>query len=284
MVTERGSDAAGTAPILQVRGLRLSYASRRLFGAARASVIALQDISLDLYEGQTLALVGPSGSGKSSLARCLVRLEEPSCGEILYQGSNILEMDRKALKTTRRDIQLIFQDSAAALNPRLTVAQILAEPLVIHRACTSSMEMAARLRELMDQVDLPPQWLSRKPLDLSGGQRQRLAVARSLALRPKVLILDEALSSLDLSTQGQIGNLLLDLQSEHAMAYLWITHDLRIASQVADEIAVMNLGCIRRRISSNELFTATQQSDSAILPSPSRSGETGEVPLVFLDK
>jgi peptide/nickel transport system ATP-binding protein len=284
MAADRKSEAKATPPILEVRGLALSYASRRLFGAARSTLVALHDISLELHEGRTLALVGPSGSGKSSLARCLVRLEEPSSGKILYKGSDVLEMNRKALKSTRRDIQLIFQDSASALNPRLTIEEILAEPLAIHKVCPNSAEMAVRVRQLMDQVDLPQKWLSRRPLELSGGQRQRVAVARSLALQPKILVLDEALSSLDLSTQGQIGNLLLDLRARHSMAYLWITHDLRMANLVADEVAVMNGGRIVRRGSGSELFTATQQLDSATLPSPSRSGETGDVSLVFLDK
>jgi peptide/nickel transport system ATP-binding protein len=284
MAADRTSDAMATAPILQVRGLTLSYAARRLFGATRVEVIALQDISLELHEGKTLALVGPSGSGKSSLARCLVRLQDPSSGEILYQGKNVLEMNRKALKSARRNIQLIFQDSASALNPRLNIEEILAEPLAIHRVCANSAEMAVRIRGLMDQVDLPHKWLARRPLELSGGQRQRVAIARSLALQPKILVLDEALSSLDLSTQGQIGNLLLDLQSQRSMAYLWITHDLRVASLVADEIAVMNGGRITRRGSPNELFTPTQQPDCAVMPTTSRSGETGDASLIFLDK
>jgi peptide/nickel transport system ATP-binding protein len=284
MAADRPSDAMATAPILQVRGLTLSYAARRLFGATRVEVIALQDISLELHEGKTLALVGPSGSGKSSLARCLVRLQDPSSGEILYQGKNVLEMNRKALKSARRNIQLIFQDSASALNPRLNIEEILAEPLAIHRVCANSAEMAVRIRGLMDQVDLPHKWLARRPLELSGGQRQRVAIARSLALQPKILVLDEALSSLDLSTQGQIGNLLLDLQSQRSMAYLWITHDLRVASLVADEIAVMNGGRITRRGSPNELFTPTQQPDCAVMPTTSRSGETGDASLAFLDK
>ena len=284
MAADRTSEATATAPILQVRGLTLSYAARRLFGAARVEVIALRDISLELHEGKTLALVGASGSGKSSLARCLVRLQNPSSGEILYQGKNILEMNRKALKSTRRDIQLIFQDSASALNPHFNIEEILAEPLAIHRVCANSAEMAVRIRELMDQVDLPYKWLARRPLELSGGQRQRVAIARSLALQPRILVLDEALSSLDLSTQGQIGNLLLDLQSQRSMAYLWITHDLRVAGLVADEIAVMNGGRIARRGSPNELFTPTQQPDCAVMPTTSRSGETGDASLVFLDK
>jgi ABC-type glutathione transport system ATPase component len=284
MAADCKSEPKATPPILEIRGLTLSYATRRLFGAARATLVALQDISLELYEGRTLALVGPSGSGKSSLARCLVRLEQPRSGQIFYKGRNVLEMNRKTLKSTRREIQLIFQDSASALNSHLTIEEILAEPLVIHKVCANSSEMAVRVRQLMDQVGLPKEWLSRRPLELSGGQRQRVAIARSLALQPKILLLDEALSSLDLSTQGQIGNLLLDLRARHSMAYLWITHDLRIASLVADEVAVMDGGRIVRRGSRSELFTPTQQLGPGTLPSPSGSGETGDVSLVSLDK
>lgn len=272
------------SPILEVRNLTLSYASRRLLGAVRPGLVALQGVSLELHEAQTLALVGPSGSGKSSLARCLVLLEQPHSGEILYQGSNLLALNRKSLKAARREIQLIFQDSASALNPRLSIEEILAEPLLIHKVCATSAEMGERIRQLMGQVELPRKWLPRRPLDLSGGQRQRVAIARSLALRPKVLILDEAVSALDLSTQGQIVNLLLDLQSQQSMAYLWITHDLRIARVLADQVAVMDGGRIIQRCSPEKLFTARVQADSGILLPTSQWRETGNVPLALLDK
>jgi ABC-type glutathione transport system ATPase component len=259
MAAEARGLADITQPLLAVRSLTLRYARRSAFGADHTATTALDDISLKVFEGRTLALVGPSGSGKSSLARCLVLLEQPSAGEILYRGRNLLALRPGELKTARREIHLIFQDSALALNPGLTVEEILAEPLMIHKSGGRAAEGRTRIREVMEQVDLPEKWLQRRPLELSGGQRQRVAVARSLALRPKLLILDEALSALDLSTQGQIANLLLDLQSRHSLAYLYITHDLAMARVFAHEIAVMNAGRIVRRGSPTELFTANLQ-------------------------
>ncbi len=266
MVAEARSVESATQPLLSVRGLTLPYARRNLLGAKRTQVIALQDVSLEMFTGKTLALVGPSGSGKSSLARCLVLLEQPSSGEILFQGKNLLALTREELKRARREIHLIFQDSALALNPGLTVIEILAEPLVIHEPTANAAQRRTRLREVMEQVELPEKWLGRKPLELSGGQRQRVAIARSLTVQPKMLILDEALSALDLSTQGQIANLLMDLQDRYSLAYLYITHDLTMANVFAHEVALMNAGRVVRRGSPAELFTANLQEAPEVLP------------------
>jgi ABC-type glutathione transport system ATPase component len=273
-----------TQPLLAVCGLTLRYNRRSALAAERTAVVALQDVSLELFAGRTLALVGPSGSGKSSLARCLVLLERPNAGEILHEGKNLLALKRPELKAARRGIQLIFQDSASALNPGLTIEEVLAEPLAIHEPNIGRSEKRSRLREVMEQVGLPEKWLARRPLELSGGQRQRVAIARALTLRPKVLILDEALSSLDLSTQGQIVNLLLDLQGWRSLAYLYITHDLAMAGALAQEVAVMDAGRIVRRGSAIEVFTANLQTEPRSLPTDSPSRETVGVPLIPLGK
>jgi ABC-type glutathione transport system ATPase component len=215
---------------------------RSIFGSERIATTALDDVSLEIRLGKTLALVGPSGSGKSSLARCLVFLERPTSGEILYRGKNLLTLTREERKTARREIHLIFQDSASALNPGLTVGEILREPLDIHEPGIPTAEKQARIREVMEEVELPEAWLERRPLGLSGGQRQRVAIARSLTLQPKMLVLDEALFALDLSTQGQIANLLLDLQGRHGLTYFYITHDVSMAGVFADDVARISAG------------------------------------------
>ena len=284
MVVDQNNQQNATQPLLAVRNVTLHYAPRRFFGAARPTISAVQDVSLELFAGKTLALVGPSGSGKSSLARCIPLLEQPSAGQILYRGVNLSTLDRKTLKTVRREIHLIFQDSASALNPRLTLEEILAEPLVIHEAGRTAGTIRKRICEAMEQVELPEKWESRRPLELSGGQRQRVAIARSLLLRARVLILDEVLSALDLSAQGQIANLLLALQTHHQLAFLFITHDLSMASLLADEVAVMRAGRIVQRGSPAEVFTVNLQSTSSPLLRNSPSRETVPATLISADK
>jgi len=249
----------GVGPLLSVRGLTLEYAQRRIFASECTETLALRDISFDLRSGKTLVLFGPSGSGKSSLARCLVLLERPHQGQILYKGHDLLSLGRKALKSARREIHLIFQDSGSSLNPRFTVAELVAEPLVIHKALESQGEIDKRVRTVLNQVELGRGFLERRSSELSGGQRQRVAIARAIVLRPTLLILDEALSSLDLSTQGQIANLLLDLQEQYSLAYLYVTHDLRLGSALADEVAEIRDGRIVRQDMPSIVLTANLQ-------------------------
>jgi ABC-type glutathione transport system ATPase component len=284
MAIEAGCSEATTQPLLAVRGLTLRYVQRRVFRRDCPGMPALQDVSLELYAGRTLALIGPSGSGKSSLARCIVLLERPEAGQILYEGRDLLSLQPTERRPVLREIQLIFQDSASALNPGFTVEEVLAEPFVIQKCAGTSLERRTRIREVMQQVELPERLLQRKPLELSGGQRQRVAIARSLTLRPKILILDEALSALDVSTQGQIANLLLDLRDEYLMAYLYITHDLAMASLLAEEFAEMAVGRIVRRGFTAKGFTANLQSGERLLPLDSASGETLPGPLISLGK
>jgi ABC-type glutathione transport system ATPase component len=254
MQTKLQPVSAANPVILSVRDLSLHYFQRSAF-ERRIPVTALTNVSLDLMRGKTLALVGPSGCGKSSLARCLVMLEKPSFGEILYGGRNLLELKSKELKEVRRDIHLIFQDSASALNPGMTIEEVLLEPLEIHEPTLGKKDRFMRLVSACEQAALSSKWLTRRPDELSGGQRQRVAIARSLVARPKILILDEALSALDLSTQSQIANLLLELQREHSLTYLFITHDTRLARMLAHHVVAMKAGRILDDPPSSVLLT-----------------------------
>jgi peptide/nickel transport system ATP-binding protein len=240
-------------PLVRVEHLSKHYVQRRPLTRAKFTVHALDDASLTIRRGTTLALIGESGSGKSTLSRCLALLEKPSGGAIWFAGENLVELTPRELFPLRRRIQLIFQDPTSALNPRLSAAEIVAEPLAIQSEGTKVWRHRRAL-ELMEQVGLPAQWEHKRPLEFSGGQRQRLAIARALALEPQLLILDEALSSLDLANQEMLLELLADLQAAHSLTYLHISHDLRLVSQCADEVAVMNERTIVEQKSAPELF------------------------------
>jgi ABC-type glutathione transport system ATPase component len=218
---------------------------------------ALHEVDLTLEPGATLAVVGASGSGKSTLSRCLALLETPSSGEVWLDGQNLSSLTGRALVPFRRQIQLVFQDPATALNPRLAAAEIVAEPLVVAGRGTRH-EQRRRARELLGRVGLPASVEGRRPLELSGGQRQRLAIARALALEPTVLILDEALTGLDLSLQAQMVSLVQDLQASRAVACLYVSHDLDLMGTVADDMAVMHAGQIVERGPTSELLTRPQ--------------------------
>jgi peptide/nickel transport system ATP-binding protein len=237
---EEGQRTLTPAPIRAV-GLSKSYVQRAPFSHNKFVIDALVDVQLEVTPATLTALVGESGSGKSTLARCLAMLETPDCGEIWFEGKEISRSGSRDLACLRPKIQMIHQDSAGALNPRFTAAQVIAEPLEIQRR-GSGLRLRSRVCELMEEVGLPANWADRRPLELSGGQRQRLAIARAIALKPAFLILDESLSGLDLSTQAQILNLLLDLQKAHSLTYLLISHDLSLVGQVADFVAVMHQG------------------------------------------
>ncbi|HXM96160.1 MAG TPA: ATP-binding cassette domain-containing protein [Candidatus Dormibacteraeota bacterium] len=250
--------------ILQVEGLCKSYEQRDALLRARSRIVALDSASLRITAGETLALVGGSGSGKSTLARCLVRLEEPDAGEIWFEGRNVCALGRSELDGIRQRIQIIFQDPATSLNPRFCAADVVAEPLLIQKRGTRA-EIRRRALNLMEQVGLPTEWATRRPLEFSGGQRQRLAIARALALEPRILVLDEAFSALDVSVQAQMVNLLLDLQQRFTLTLLLITHDLALAGQLADEIAVMHGGRIVECAPTAQLFTNPAQPESQAL-------------------
>ncbi len=229
-------------PLLRVENLVKRYAKRSLAGTPE-EFLALDGVCLTVFPGTTLAVVGESGSGKSTLAACLACLESPTAGSIWFEGREIAKLEERASRQIRPQIQVIFQDPASSLNPRWRVMEVLAEPLILQRKFTRE-EIDRRISSLLERVGLSPDIVERSPTELSGGQRQRLAIARALALEPKLLILDEALSALDCSVQAQIANLLVELQGSLGMTYLFITHDLAMAAQLADEIAVMDRGRI----------------------------------------
>jgi peptide/nickel transport system ATP-binding protein len=249
-------------PLLKVHGLCKTHRQGRWW-QRQFQIAALDDVDLTLHAGRTLALVGESGAGKTTLAMCLIGLELPDAGKIVLDGMNVTGLRGKEKSRARREIQLIFQDSAGALSPRMSASEIIEEPLLI--AGKDRRSRRQLVFHAMQQVGLPESWHDRRPHELSGGQRQRLAIARALVLKPKLLILDEALAGLDLSIQGQISNLLLDLQTEQNLGYLYISHDLKHVAQFADEVAFLHRGKIVRRINVSEMISelsATQEQES----------------------
>jgi ABC-type glutathione transport system ATPase component len=229
-------------PTIRVENLVKRYAPRGL-GRRAEGFTAVDSVSFSILPGSTLALVGESGSGKSSLALCLACLERATAGRIWFEGRDVALLEEKVLRSVRPKLQLVFQDPANSLNPRWTVGEIVAEPLVV-QGRVSRRERDARAAQVLERVGIGAEYLERRPQELSGGQRQRVAIARALILEPKLLILDEVLSALDCSIQAQIANLLVDLQRASGLGYLFITHDLRMAAHLADEIAVMSQGKI----------------------------------------
>ena len=250
-----GSHApASKAPfVLQARELRKVYAARGLFGGGRATV-ALDDVGIELRRGETLGLVGESGSGKSTLARAVTRLLEIDAGEILLSGHDIAPLTRWRLRPYRKRIQMVFQDPYASLDPRQRVVDVIAEGPIIHG--TSAAQADAEARELIRLVGLDPQAAERFPHEFSGGQRQRIGIARALALRPEILVADEPVSALDVSVQAQVLALLAGIKAQFQLSMLFVTHDLRVALQVCDRIAVMRQGRIVEVAATQEIFAA----------------------------
>src|SRR5882762_717764 len=244
-------------PLLKVENLLKRYAKRSLTGA-REELLALDSVSFTIFPGTTLAVVGESGSGRSTLASCLACLESPTTGNIWFEGKDIVKLEERARRQVRPKIQLIFQDPASSLNPRWSVLDILIEPLILKSKFTRE-EMNRRASSLLERVGLSPDIVERPPSELSGGQRQRLAIARALALEPKLLILDEALSALDCSVQAQIANLLMELQTSLGLTCLFITHDFAMAGHLADEIAVMDRGRIVELGATEKVLRAPEQ-------------------------
>ncbi len=216
-------------------------------------VHAVDDVSIQLWEGQTLGIVGESGCGKSTLARCLVRLLEPTAGSLRFRGRDITHLGRRQLQPVREEVQLVFQDPVASLNPRKRVGQIIGTPLRLHGMERAKVQ--ARVRELLERVGLNPEHVNRFPHEFSGGQRQRIGVARALAVNPRLLVLDEPVSALDVSIQAQVVNLLDDLQDDFGLSYVFIAHDLSVVRHVSDQIAVMYLGKIMELSPAKELYS-----------------------------
>ena len=243
-----------TKPLLDARRLIKYYPIRGgVFMKEIAAVKAVDDISLSIRKGETLGLVGESGCGKSTFGRAIMRLEEPTAGEVWFEGDNILTYDAEQIRALRKKMQIIFQDPFSSLNPRKPVASIVGEPLLIH-GMKSRREREARVLELLEVVGLSKEHMRRYPHMFSGGQRQRIGVARALALNPDLVVCDEAVSALDVSIQAQVINLLKDLQNEFSLTYLFISHDLHVVEYISDRVAVMYLGKIVELAASQAVY------------------------------
>ena len=235
-------------PLLETRNLKKFFKTKGKF------LHAVDDISLRIEKGCTLGVVGESGCGKSTLGRTILRLTEPTDGQILFEGRDITALPKKQMRELRGDMQIVFQDPYSSINPRLTVAEIIAEPMIVSGKFHSHKEITNRIPKLMDTVGLASRLYNAYPHELDGGRRQRIGVARALAMDPKFIVCDEPVSALDVSIQAQILNLLMDLQDEMGLTYLFITHDLSVVKHISDEIAVLYLGQCIEKATSRELF------------------------------
>ena len=261
--------------LIEVKNLKKYFPITRgiLFQRRIGDIKAVDDISFDILRGETLGLVGESGSGKTTIGRTLLRLHEPTAGEIIFEGGNLLEVETRELQKLRRRMQMIFQDPYASLNPRMTIGTIIGEPLEFHDHLKGE-EKNARIRHLLDLVGINPSLVNRYPHEFSGGQRQRIGIARALALNPDLIICDEPIASLDVSIQAQVVNLLKELQSEFNLTYLFIAHDLSMVRHISDRMAVMYLGKLMElasgiEISKNPLHPYTKALMSAVpVPDP----------------
>lgn len=252
------------APLLAINKLSKTYTQKQWFSRQQHRVQALQHIDLTIPAGSTFAIVGESGSGKTTLARCVASFERPDEGEILFRGLNLLTLLAVELRKLRPAIQLLFQDAATSFNPRFSALEAVSEPLVIQNIGSKRDRMESA-RELMEQVGVPPDVGNRSIMEFSGGQKQRLAIARALALQPQLLILDEALSGLDLSLQGQTLELLAQLQKRYSLTYLLISHDLALVGEIADQIAVLHEGRIIEQAAPATLFGQPQHPQTKAL-------------------
>ncbi len=259
-----------------------------IFSREMGRVHAVSDVSFDIRKGETLGLVGESGCGKSTLGRCILRLMEPTEGKIIFKGQDITQLPLGQMRKLRRNLQIIFQDPYASLNPRMTVESILGEPLDIHKICPTRRERHQRILKLLDLCGLRREAISRYPHEFSGGQRQRICIARALAVEPEFIVCDEAVSALDVSIQAQIVNLMQDLQKELKLTYLFIAHDLKVVEHISNRVAVMYLGRIVEMATAGDLYQSprhpyTQALLSAIpIPDPNFKKERiilrGDVP------
>jgi peptide/nickel transport system ATP-binding protein len=243
--------------LVEVRRLTKHFVRGGAILAARSVVRAVDDVSFSIAEGETFGLVGESGSGKSTTGRCLLRLIEPTSGEVIFRGENVVAFDRRRMRAARRDMQMVFQDPYSSLNPRMRAGAIVEEPLIIHRIGKRA-ERREKVAELFRLVGLDPALRERYPHEFSGGQRQRIGLARALALNPSFVIADEPVSALDVSIQAQVVNLLVDLQTRLGLTYLFIAHDLRLVRHVCNRVAVMYMGRIVEMGVTERLFAQPQ--------------------------
>jgi peptide/nickel transport system ATP-binding protein/oligopeptide transport system ATP-binding protein len=269
-------------PILEIRDLAKAYSMSGKTGTKPGHLKAVAGVNLQIAPGETLGLVGESGCGKSTLGKLILGLTPADRGEILYRGTDLTRLSARQIRPYRRQLQMIFQDPFSSLNPRMTVGETLAEPLIIHRLCAAA-ERHNRIAKLLNQVGLDTTAANRYPHEFSGGQRQRISIARALAVEPELIIADEPVSALDLSVQAQILNLLREIQLQHKLSYLFIAHDLAVVEHVSDRIAVMYLGKIVETAPAGELYHLPQHPYTeallAAIPQPDPSLAKRAVPL-----
>ena len=254
-IAERRAKLYTQAPLLQVKDLCTWYPIKKgLFGKTSDVVKAVDEITFEVFPGETLGLVGESGCGKTTLGRTILRLVEPTSGKLIFDSRDITSLNKKDLRKLRRDIQIIFQDPYSSLNPKITVGQSIMEPLQVHGVFKNDTERKAHVLHLLEKVNLDPAYFSRYPHEFSGGQRQRIVIARALALKPKFIICDESVSALDVSVQAQVLNLLRDLQEEFGLTYIFISHDLAVVKHISDRMLIMNKGKIEEHGFPEEIY------------------------------
>jgi oligopeptide transport system ATP-binding protein len=273
--------------LLDVRHLKMYYPVARGigFGRAKGDLKAVDDVSLTIERGEVLGLVGETGSGKSTIGRCILRLQQPTAGEIYFAGRNLLALGGRELRKIRKQLQVVFQDPYSSLNPRMSIGNIIGELLLVHQEVRGSKEYRERSAELLAAVGLDPGLFDRYPHELSGGQRQRVGIARALAPRPSFIVCDEPVSALDVSIQAQILNLLMKLKRQHALTYLFIAHDLAVVRHMSDRVAVMYLGRIvelapKKHLYEKPLHPYTQALLAAVpIPDPDLEATRQQVPI-----
>lgn len=277
--------SVGTEPLLRVKNLCKTYPATHTLLNGRPGLKAVDNVSFSLSAGETLGLVGESGSGKSTTGKTLLQLDRPTSGDIIYNGQNITGLSPRQLKRYRREMQIIFQDPYSSLNPRMTVGDFVAEPLIVHRLASGKRDRQARVAALFRKVGLDPAFMPRFPHEFSGGQRQRVCIARALALEPKFIVADEPITALDVSIQAQIVNLFQDLQSELGLTYLFIAHDLSMVRYLCHRVAVMLQGRIVEIGPTESIFTCPQHPYTRALlssiPIPDPDSERRRVPIAF---
>ena len=254
-VNQRRTKLYSQEPILKVQNLCTWYPIHKgLFGKTQDFVKAVDEVSFDVFPGETLGLVGESGCGKTTLGRTILRLVEPTSGKLIFDGIDITHSNKKELRKLRRDVQLIFQDPYSSLNPKITVGQSIMEPLIVHGIYANDTERKAHVIQLLEKVNLGAEYFNRYPHEFSGGQRQRIVIARALALKPKFIVCDESVSALDVSVQAQVLNLLRDLQEEFGLTYIFISHDLAVVKHISDRMVIMNKGKIEEQGFPEEIY------------------------------
>lgn len=250
---------SGETPLVTVQNLKVGYPVKGVFGQTTRTFMAVDDVSFDVYRGETFGLVGESGCGKTTLGRALLRLVEPVAGNIFFEGRNIRQLPKGEMRKLRREMQVIFQDPFSSLDPRMSIGKAIAEPLKIHRVIRSRRNLKERVAYLLERVDIDPGCVNRFPHEFSGGQRQRICIARALALNPKFIICDESVSALDVSVQAQVLNLLKELQAEFGLTYVFISHDLGVVKFMSDRIMVMNQGRLEELGPADAIYNNPQQ-------------------------